>query len=238
MSASYCMNCGTKLHETGHFCSACGHKLEKDVHGGNEKGEILSLSKSSKIKVVNVCSFLLFVMFGAAYYIAVFMLGFRWELVTDSLFEDYSDFPFKFYILLPIGYLLGIILISKLFTKMKVSRFVVKLTFLTSILVIFTFTLHLLYTIFLYFNSEKAIQAVIGFYPSDVGIHEYAIIEESKRTLKNKVNILIVNILAAAGFMAIVLNRYFKKQSTGFIAGLKSLKNQPGEFFWIFKQLD
>ncbi|WP_033826822.1 zinc ribbon domain-containing protein [Bacillus andreraoultii] len=240
MSRFFCENCGSKLNENSNFCPSCGHKLQNASNKRNESEEILSLSSSSKRNIINTILFILIAMFSVSFYIVVFMLAFKWEGVINAIYEDYDGSSFVLFILLPLGYLLGIIIISKLFNSLKISKLFVKITFLTSLFMIITFTLHIIFTTFLYFNSEKAIEAVISDFPSDVGLHQGSIVEESQGVLKSKINILLINIVAAVGYITIVLSRYFRKQSLAFIPGLKSIFHQPNitKFKDVFKQLD
>ncbi|MBP1913351.1 DNA-directed RNA polymerase subunit RPC12/RpoP [Lederbergia galactosidilyticus] len=232
--SSFCGNCGSQLNKNNNFCPSCGHKVHNDSKKNTEKGEILSLSNSSKKTIVNIVLLILFVMFSVSFYMVEFILSFNWQKVTGIIIDDYEGSSFSFFVLLPIGYIIGVIIISALFKNMKVSKLIVKITFVTSILLIATLTLHLLYIIFLFFGNKNALGIGSSYVYSDPNYQNVIV-----GVLKTKFYILLSNLIAVAGFITIVLGRYFKNQSMSFVTGFKSLIHKPSisKFIHVFKQL-
>lgn len=232
--SGFCGNCGSKLNENNNFCPSCGHKVHNGLDKNTEKGEILSLSNSSKKTIVNIVLLILFVMFSVSFYMVEFILSFNWEQVTNIIIDDNDGSSFSLFVLLPVGYIIGVIIISKLFKNMKVSKLFVKITFATSIFLIVTLTLHLLSTIILSVGNKNASGIGTGYVYSDPNYQNVII-----GVLKTKFYILLSNLIAVAGFIIIILGRYFKNQSSSFVTGFKSLIHKPSisKFIHVFKQL-
>lgn len=244
MTDAYCKNCGSKLNEDSNICLACSYHSDNDSNEKNEELEIVASGNNLKHGILNSVLFLVLAWAAFNYYTIMFAMVFLGERVNNSIINTmfggagYDDaFIIRTLIIIPACYLLGIIIISKLFKKMAASKLFVKITFLTCLILIVVFAFQMVHTAVVYFISDKAIEMV---YPHNIdSVPDEVMFEISQSVLRWKLFVLLANILAVGGFVALMLKRYFKKQSLTLKKGVKTLLTQPKHFDFnsMFKQL-
>lgn len=217
VTVNFCSKCGMKLSGQVNFCPTCGN----NVNGEQKTEKILSINHSTKTNIFNLVAFLLIGAYSVQYFIQLFIYGFKWETTTKGIQAiEYDDTIF----MLALNFCLFILLIivfSIFFKKTFVSRTFVKVIFLTNLIGAIGFSLHILYTTFLYVNIHKGIEVIYGYN------NEYAG-EFVREILKFKLGFLVVLLFVMSIFIFIILKRYFKKQSIHkFSSGIKTLVGKP-----------